>query len=101
MFLFQTVGYVSFRHAKLTACREGRVRILEIECCLRLFCFVFFRFYRFGIFTIKCTRTQTRKVRRDAKDRKETASSSLHSLSGLRINVLLGAFIYKLVSNMI
>ena len=50
MFLFQTVGYVSFRHAKLTACREGRVRILEIECCLRLFCFVFFRFYRFGIF---------------------------------------------------
>ena len=41
MFLFQTVGYVSFRHAKLTACREGRVRILEIECCLRLFCFFF------------------------------------------------------------
>ena len=100
MFLFQTVGYVSFRHAKLTACREGRVRILEIECCLRLFCF-FSVSTVLAFFTIKCTRTQTRKVRRDAKDRKETASSSLHSLSGLRINVLLGAFIYKLVSDMI
>ena len=35
--------------------------------------------------------TQTRKVRRHAKGRKKTESSSLHSISGLQINVWLGA----------
>ena len=78
MFLFQTVGYVSFRHAKLTAGGEGRVRILEIECCLCLFVVVFFLSTVLAFFTIKCTRTQTRKVRRDAErpkgDREQFAS---------------------------
>ena len=101
MFLFQTVGSrdrdiifrdetdlvfcflsclveFNFRHSKLTASGEGRVRILSIECVS------FFLFF-FSLPTVLAffhdqthTLTQTRKVRRHAErpkgDREQFAS---------------------------
>ena len=85
--------WLSFRHAKLTAVGEGRVRILAIECAF--FYFFLFASYRFSIFSRSNAHTHTNKGRCEdtRKGRKETESSSLHSISGLQINVWIGAFI--------
>ena len=78
--------WVKFRHAKLTAGGEGRVRMLAIECASF---FLFFPLLTVLVFFHDQTRalTRTRKVRRHAERPKETESSSLHSISGLQINV--------------
>ena len=70
-------AWFSFQHAKLTAGREGRVRILAIECLFILFSLP-------TVFNLHCfhdqthTLTQSRKVRRDAEmpkgDREQFAS---------------------------
>ena len=84
MYIVSLAAWLSFRHAKLTAGGEGRV--LAIEC---VSFFLFFphptalAFFHDQTHTL----TQTRKVRRHAKGRKETENSSLHSISGLQINV--------------
>ena len=71
---------LSFRHAKLKAAGEGRVRILAIEC-------VFFSF--FPLPTVLAffhdqthTLKQRRKVRRHAERPKGDRESSLYSISG-------------------
>ena len=68
---------VNFRHSKLTAGREERIRILAIDCVF--FFHFFFSSYRFSIFHDQThTLTQTRKVRRHAErpkgDREQFAS---------------------------
>ena len=71
-------AWLSFRHAKLTADAEGRVRVLAIEC-VSLFLFFFplptvLAFFHDQTHTL----TQTRKVRRHAErpkgDREQFAS---------------------------
>ena len=66
LYFVSLAAWLSFRHAKLTAGGEGRVRILAIECVF--FSFFFFPSSRFSIFHDQThTLTQTRKVRRDAE----------------------------------
>ena len=77
MYFVSLAAWLSFRHAKLTAGGEGRVRILAIEC-VSFFLFlplptalVFFHYQTY-------TLTQTRKVRRHPErpkgDREQFAS---------------------------
>ena len=83
----------NFRHSKLTASGEGRVRILSIEC-VSFFLFSFFSLPTVLAFFHDQTHThQQGRCEDTRKGRKETESSSLHSISGLQINVWLGAFI--------
>ena len=56
--------------------------------CVSFFFFFFFSFYHFSIFfTIKRTHSNKQERCEDMKGRKETEISSLHSISGLQINV--------------
>ena len=77
LYFVSLAAWLSFRHAKLTAGGEGRVRILAIEC---VSFFLFFphptalAFFHDQTHTL----TQTRKVRRHAErpkgDREQFAS---------------------------
>ena len=65
LYFVSLAAWLSFRHAKLTAGGEGRVRILAIEC-------VFFCFFPLPTALVffhdqTHTLTQTRKVRRHAE----------------------------------
>ena len=66
MYFVSLAAWLSFRHAKLTAGREGRIRILAIEC---VSFFLFFphptalAFFHDQTHTL----TQTRKVQRHVK----------------------------------
>ena len=70
----------------MTAGGEARVRILPIECG---FIFLpFFLFFFFPAFSIFYDQSYTPQNKRGAKRRgKETESSSLHSISGLQVNI--------------
>ena len=72
IFRDETALVFCFRHSKLTAGREGRVRILAIECVFFLFCF-FFPSYRFSIFSRSNAHTHINnegaKTRRKAERR--------------------------------
>ena len=78
LYFVSLAALLSFRHPKLTAGVEGRVRILAIECVL------FFSSYRFIIFSRSNAHIPTNK---------EGAKTREMSISGLKINVWLGAFI--------
>ena len=77
---------VKFLHAKLTDGGEERVRILAIEC---LSVFLFFSLPTVLVFfhDQTPTLTQTRKVRRHTERPIGDKSGSLHSISGVQINV--------------
>ena len=74
LYFVSLAAWSSFRHLKLTAGREGRVRILEILACLLL------AFFYDQTHTL--TQTRNRRCEDTRKGRKETESSSLHSISG-------------------
>ena len=85
LYFVSLAAWLSFRHAKLTAGGEGRVRILAVECVC------FFLFFplptALAFFAIKRTHSHKRGRCKDTrKGRKETESSSLHSISGLQID---------------
>ena len=84
--VFCLAAWLSSRHAKLTVGTERRVRILGIEC---VSFFPFFPSYRFSIFSRSNAHTHTNKegAKRCGKAERETDSSSLHSISGLQVNV--------------
>ena len=91
LYFVSLAAWLSFRHAKLTAGGKGRVRILAIEC-------VFFPFfspsYSLRIFSRSNALTYTNKEGAKTRGKAERRQSSpLHSISGLQINVWLGAFI--------
>ena len=76
---------VKFRHAKLTAGGEGRVRMLAIGCVSFFPLLTVLAFFHDQTRTL----TRTRKVRRHAKRPKGDREKflQLHSISGLQINV--------------
>ena len=92
LYFVSLAAWLSFLHAKLTAGGEERVRILAIEC---LSVSLFFPLPTVLVFFHDQTHTltQTRKVRRHTEGPKGDKSGSLHSISGIQINVWLGAFI--------
>ena len=74
MYFVSLAAWLSFRHAKLTAGGEGRVRILAIECVSFFPLPTALAFFHDQTHTL----TQTRKVRRHAErprgDREQFAS---------------------------
>ena len=60
IFRDETALVFCFPHSKLTAGREGRLRILAIECVFFLFYF-YFPSYRFSIFSRSNAHTHTNK----------------------------------------
>ena len=58
LYFVSLAAWLSFRHAKLTAGGEGRVRILAIEC---VSFFLLFPGYRFSIFSQSNAHTHTNK----------------------------------------
>ena len=80
LYFVSLAAWLSFRHAKLTAGGEGRVRILAIEC---LSFFPFFSFFPTALAFFHDQNhipTQTRKVQRHTEGPKGDKSGSLHAL---------------------
>ena len=61
LYFVSLAAWLSFRHAKLTAGGEGRVRILAIECVFFSFSIFFFPSPRFSIFSRSNAHTHTNK----------------------------------------
>ena len=92
--LFPWLRGLVFSTRSRTAGREGRVRILAIECVSFFSFFPFLPFLICIVFSIKRTHSHKQgRCEETRKGRKETESSSLHSISGLQINIWLGVFI--------
>ena len=80
MYIVSLAAWLSFRHAKLTAGGEGRVRILAIEC---VSFFLFFphptalAFFHDQTHTLTPTRKVQRHMERPKGDREQFASVNL------------------------
>ena len=69
----------------MTADGETRVRILPIECGVIFF--PFFLFFFFPAFTIFYDQSHTPQKQERCEETRREESSSLHSISGLQVNV--------------
>ena len=70
-------AWLSFRHAKLTAGGEGRVRILAIECVSFFPHPTALAFFQDQMHTLTQTRKVRRHVERPKRDREQFASVDL------------------------